>query len=131
MEECNKYKQCPMCAEDIRVEAAICRYCMTDIYNENKVKEGSFVKVKLKVGEKIYRGDIYVHGYTKRVSDIVNDKRQFISLVNTCEEVKSRDFDVEIGYIALNKRQVEWVRIVERDPKEKEASAEARTVIYE
>ncbi|MFQ5963689.1 MAG: hypothetical protein ACE5KZ_05335 [Candidatus Scalinduaceae bacterium] len=113
MEECNKYKQCPMCAEDIRVDAAICRYCMTDVYNDTKVKEGRFVKIKLKVGDIIYKGDIFVHGCTKRVSDVVNDKRQFISLLNTCEEVESSDHDLEIGYIALNKNVIEWVRVVE------------------
>ena len=116
MSECNENKQCPMCAEDIRVTASICHYCGTALYNESKVKEGYNVKVRIKTGEKIYTGDIYIYGFMKRVSEIVNDKRPFISLANTFEEVKSRE--VEIGYIAINKMHVDWVREVRPDSKE-------------
>ena len=118
MEECNEYMRCPMCAEDIRVEAAICHHCMTDLYNEVKFKEGRFVKVRLKVDKKTYNGDVFVHGCTKRVSDVVNDKRLFISMLNTHQEMESSSHDLEIGYMAFNKRVVEWVQVDKDGPEE-------------
>jgi hypothetical protein len=63
------------------------------------------------------------------VSDVVNDERRFLSLVNTPEETASHD--VEIGYIAINKGTVEWLRILEYDPKRAETSIGARSLFKE
>jgi hypothetical protein len=126
MEESQGYKKCPMCAEEIWADAVVCRYCHTQIEKEAKAKDGRFVKVRLKVKDTIYYGDIYVPGYTDRVGDVVNDGRQFLSLVNTHEETRSHD--MEIGYIAINKNTIEWLRILERDPKEKETIMGSRSL---
>ncbi len=120
-----------MCAEDIRAEAVICHYCMTEIHNKGKDKEGRFVNVKLGVGDVIYRGEIFIPGHDKRVSDVLNDRRLFISMIDTVEEMKGRDYNYKIGYIALSKKVVEWVRIVESVPEKKESAAQTRTVYVE
>ncbi len=77
-------------------------------------KDGKFVRIKLKAFENIYRGDIYITDASGRVSDIVNDERRFISLIETTRET---DIDeVEIGYLAINKSVVEWICIEKEKP---------------
>lgn len=102
-----EYKECPACAEDIKFRAKICRYCGTAIPEGDKTKGGKFISIRLKAGDKIYTGDIYVTFLKCRVSDIVNDGRKFLSIVNTVEE--TRNNDKNIGYVAFNKSVVEWI----------------------
>ncbi|MDR4509684.1 MAG: hypothetical protein MRJ65_15880 [Candidatus Brocadiaceae bacterium] len=110
MAENSQYKQCPMCAEDIKKNAFICRYCNSSVQNTTiKDENGRFMNVKLKSIDKIYKGSLYVPGHMNRVSDVVNDNRKFISLGNAVEESKTRD--IPIGFLAISKTAVEWICI--------------------
>jgi hypothetical protein len=129
MEIPGKTKKCPICSEEVKANAIVCWHCGTDIKKEAKAGSGRFVKVRLKSKDKIYYGDIYVPGYTNRISDVVNDAREFLSLVNTYQE--TRGPDLEIGYITINKSAVEWVRILERDPKDVEIAQHTRSLFEE
>jgi len=111
------YKNCPECAEDIKIEAVVCRYCGSSVKKKNCNKGGKFVTVKIKAHGKLYTGDIHITEVQSRVSDILNDNRKFISLVNATEQGKIDD--LEIGFVALNKSIVESVSITE-DQSEKE-----------
>ena len=57
-------KACPRCFEQVRVEAEICRYCHSRIAN---AKDGQYARVRIKAGDKIYRGDLFV-AKTERIS---------------------------------------------------------------
>ena len=80
--------------------------------------KGKFVRVKIRACETLYIGDIHITDTKSRVSDIINDNRMFIELVNATEEGKIDD--IEIGYIALHKSIIESVSVVEENS-EKEA----------
>ena len=106
-------KQCPCCSESIKSQAIICRYCHTNLSSFSKEKSGRYVKVQLKAREKVYYGDIFIPDYLNRLSNVINDERQFISLVNTTEETKTSE--INIGFLAVNKNAVEWIRLLEKD----------------
>jgi hypothetical protein len=44
---------------------------------------------------------------------VINDARQFIALTNTREETETSE--IQIGFLAINKNSVEWVRLVEKE----------------
>jgi len=85
-----------------------------------------FVRVKLKTRDKIYYGDVFIPDYFSRLSDIINDERQFISLSHTKEETEVSEID--IGFLAINKNAVEWVRLVEKEPEPEKKDQVSRSL---
>ena len=102
-------KQCPFCYEEIKAVAGICRYCHSELKDPAKDKEGKRVKIRLKTGDKIYFGDIFLPSHLHRASDIINDERHYIILSDAFEETRIRD--VPVGFVAVNKRLTEWVEL--------------------
>ena len=88
--------------------------------------KGKFVRVKIRACETLYIGDLYITDIKSRVSDIINDNRMFIELVNTTEEGKIDD--IEIGYIAISKSVIESVSLIEENS-EKEVQPQYGYVI--
>ncbi len=127
MDNSEEFKQCPECAEDIKIKACICRYCGSTVKSV-KNQEGKFIRVKIKTREKLYTGDIYIGDTISRASDIVNDNRKFISLANAAEETKLDS--IKIGYIALNKSIVDWVSVIEGSFETSEAQIQHSHYIY-
>lgn len=117
MEESKEYKECPECAEDIKVKAFSCRHCGATVAKRHKNENGNFIRVMLKAEDKIYHGDIYLTDLKCRVSDIMNDDRKFISIVNTTHEIG--DSNIKIGFFVLNKSIINWIR-EDKDISEKE-----------
>jgi hypothetical protein len=101
-------KDCPYCGERIKTVAVICRYCRSDLRGATKGDKGELVKIRLKAGEKVYIGDIFLP-QPARVSDMINDDRRFVVLSNAVEERSTRD--VPIGFIAINKNMTEWIEL--------------------
>ena len=106
-------KQCPYCKEEINSQAIICKYCQTNLSSLTKDMKGTFAKVRLKSREKVYNGDIFIPDYLSRLSNVINDSRHFISLTNTKEETETSE--IPIGFIAVNKNSIEWVRLLEEE----------------
>ena len=106
-------KQCPNCAESIKTQASICRYCQSNLAFIAKEQKGRFIKVCLKARGKTYYGDIFVPAHISRLSNVINDARQFIALTNTREETETTE--IQIGFLAINKNSVEWVRLMEKE----------------
>jgi hypothetical protein len=102
-------KQCPFCGEDIKAVARVCRYCLTDIDSTNQDHEGTFVTVRIKVKEQTYTGDIFVPHFMRRLSDVINDRRHFITLSNAYEDTGMKE--VPVGFLAINKNQIEKIEL--------------------
>ncbi len=108
MEESEEYKKCHVCAEDIRAKAFKCRYCGATVAREKIIESGNFTRVILEAEGATYKGDIYLTDLKFRVSDIMNDDRKFISIVNATREVG--DKTLKIGFFILNKSIINLVR---------------------
>jgi hypothetical protein len=78
-----------------------------------KDQQGTYVKVCLKAGGKIYYGDIFVPSHLHRLSNVINDARHFVPVVNTREETATSE--IHLGVLALNKSSIEWVRLLEQE----------------
>jgi hypothetical protein len=76
-------------------------------------KKGDYRRVRawIKTVDSSYTGTIYVPKDQTRISDVMNDERQFISMT----EVESKDFASPKGYLAINKDLIELVEILEPD----------------
>lgn len=119
-----KMKACPRCFEEVHADAEICWHCRSRIAN---AKDGQHVRVRIKAGDKIYRGDLFV-GKTERISDTINDTRRFIILSSAKEEGKLSD--ISIGFLALNKDSIESVRLCETEDGKISSQADEVRQIY-
>ncbi len=108
MEEFEEYKKCHVCAEGIKNNAFKCRYCGSTVAKEKKIENGNFTSVILEAEGATYKGDIYLTDLKFRVSDIMNDDRKFLSIVNATREVGNRTLN--IGFFILNKSIINMVR---------------------
>jgi hypothetical protein len=122
-------KQCPFCAEVIKAQAVICRFCHSNLTGTPKEKKGKFVRVKLKTREKVYYGDIFIPSHLSRVSDVINDERHFISLSDTKEETKAAE--IHIGFLAINKNVIEWIRLLEKEQETEKSDLLSRPIFDE
>jgi hypothetical protein len=119
----HRTKACPRCFELVHAQAEICIYCLSRITD---TRDGQQMRVRVKAGEKTYRGDLFVSN-TERISDTINDARRFIVLSNAKEEGKLSD--ISIGFLALNKDSIESVRLCEtEDGKGLEGDNEVRQI---
>jgi len=78
-----------------------------------KEKKPQFKKVRawIKTVSSAYTGTIYLPMDHARISDVMNDERQFISLTN----VESKDFASPKAYLGINKDLIELVEILDPD----------------
>jgi hypothetical protein len=81
-------------------------------------KKGDFRKVRawVKTAASAYTGTIYLPANQNRISDIMNDERQFLSMT----DVESKDFSSPKPYLAINKDLIELVEILDLEQPDKE-----------
>jgi hypothetical protein len=108
MEESEEYKKCNICDEYIKSKALTCMYCGATVANEKIIESGNFTRVVIEAEGATYKGDIYLPDLKSRVSDIMNDDRKFVSIVNATREVG--DKTLKIGFFILNKSIIHLVR---------------------
>ena len=78
---------------------------------EKKKVQYKKVKALIKTVNSTYTGNIYLPQEQTRISDVMNDERQFISMT----DVESKDFASPKPYLALNKDLIEMVEILDPD----------------
>ena len=99
-------KECPFCTRQINKMASVCRYCYMDLTDSAIQKKGGFARVRVRTGDKIYVGDIFVPEH-HRVSDVINSHRRFIVLSNVFNVRETRD--IGIGQLAINKERTKSI----------------------
>ncbi len=73
-------------------------------------KKISYRKVRawIKTVDSAYTGTIYLPKDETRISDVMNDERQFISMT----DVESKDFTSPKAFLAINKDLIELVEVL-------------------
>ncbi|NWF54222.1 MAG: hypothetical protein HXY45_05450 [Syntrophaceae bacterium] len=76
-------------------------------------KKVQFRKVRawIKTVDSVYTGTLYLPNDRDRISDLMNDERQFISVT----DVESKDFPSPKKYLAINKDLIELVEVLDFD----------------
>jgi len=76
-----------------------------------KERKPKYQKVRawVKTASSTYTGNIYLPPNQKRFSDVMNDKRKFISMT----DVESKDFAAPKSFLAINKDLIELVEVIE------------------
>ena len=77
---------------------------------KNKVQYRK-VRASVKTVSSTYTGTIHLPRSQTRISDVMNDERQFISMT----EVESEDFASPKAYLAINKDLIELVEILDSE----------------
>jgi hypothetical protein len=78
---------------------------------EKKKVQYKKVRAWIKTVDSAYTGTIYLPKEETRISDVMNDERQFISMT----DVDSKDFASPKAYLAINKDLIELVEILDPD----------------
>jgi hypothetical protein len=78
---------------------------------KEKKKEYQKVRAWVKTVDSNYTGTIYLPKDQGRISDLMNDERQFISMT----DVESKDFASPKAYLAINKDLIEIVEVLDFD----------------
>jgi len=78
---------------------------------EKKKVQYKRVKAWIKTVNSTYTGTIYLPQEQTRISDVMNDERQFISMT----DVDSKDFASPKPFLAINKDLIELVEILDPD----------------
>jgi hypothetical protein len=76
---------------------------------EKKKVQYKRVRAWIKTVDSTYTGTIYLPKEQTRISDVMNDERQFISMT----DVDSKDFASPKAYLAINKDLIELVEILD------------------
>ena len=67
------------------------------------------IRVWMKTHDSAFTGFVYLPGGRQRFSDVLNDKRKFLSIT----DVESKDFASPKSFLAINKDLIEVVEILE------------------
>jgi Family of unknown function (DUF6812) len=78
---------------------------------EKKKVQYQKVRAWIKTVDSTYTGTIYLPKDQARISDLMNDERQFISMT----DVESKDFPSPKAYLAINKDLIELVEVLDFD----------------
>jgi hypothetical protein len=87
--------------------------CSLEEKGMKEKKKVQFKKVRawIKTVDSTYTGTIHLPTDHTRISDLMNDERQFISMT----DVDSKDFASPKAYLAINKDLIELVEVLSPD----------------